>query len=1171
MKKKLILHFFTLFVLLFCTQNLKANHAMAVDLSYTCISNLKYEVTLAFYFDCGSTILETPPANPNISITSAACMQALNIDLQMVTGTGKEVSQVCLDSLQAGSTNCGVGTLPGVKQYLYKGVVELPAACPDWKFAYLLGGTGTRSATLTNLDNPSFYKIYVEATLNNTNQICNSSPTFNTIPVAYFCKKANTYYHATTEPDGDSLVFQLVTPLAAANTPVPYSNINYSATNPFASSYFNFNTQNGNLEFKPSGVQFAAVAVLVQEYRNGVLIGSVMRDMQFLILDCNNEPINTATQPTTNFFSMCYNETLSLDFQFNDLNVSDSVHIFTQLFEPNQTLPTFPFTNLTAQPNPYFYSFTFTPQSNTHPAGIYTLLVYATDNACPLSSHFLQTYLIEVKGVPSINPQNIIFCDTQNPLQASVQGGNQFTWNPIQNITFLNNSGSLVEIDLKNAQIGENISYSVANECNEINTLNISILDTFALNVTPIDPTICQGGGVQLQAQTDNNDNYIFEWTPALNINNPNVANPYINPLNTTTYTVKVINKITGCTRYKNITVQVSAASAEVKTTANETTICKNENTVLHAELDFNIQLNCGINNTPCNTADTVSQFVGYATTNTYEVTPYNAFWANQRMQILYPASELQAGNLESGTIQKIGFCVAKKYSTLPYSNFTIKMGCTTLTELTNFVPGLATVYTTPQYSTTETPAPCEPNIHVLQNPYDWDGVSNIIVEVCYSNPNDDIFDAVDYTQTDYNSVIYDVSSVTEGCLLDQATASKKRPTLIVGLCRPQPPISPTITWTPAEGLNNPHVANPLATPSKTTTYTVTFDDAGCIGSGSVTIHVVGTDSIFIKKDTTICSPQNVQLYAYGKIPNTATYQWTPATNLNNANIPNPIATVNQTTTYTLTINFNDNCNTVITQPVTLTLGSVPNNISLTPQSADICAGDSVVLQANGGSVYKWLNSNGLSCNNCPNPTATPTTNTTYNVVIADENGCGDTLQVPITILPAPTLTISPLQTQIHKGQTVQLNATGSFETITWTPANNLSNAQSPTPTVIGLEQSTTYIATAQNANGCSTQQNTQIIYVGCNKVVIPTAFSPNNDGTNDFLKPLSSTFEKLLTFKIYDRWGNLVFETTNATQGWDGTNRKGETCPIGLYALHISVLCENEPLQYKGSVMLVR
>lgn len=90
-------------------------------------------------------------------------------------------------------------------------------------------------------------------------------------------------------------------------------------------------------------------------------------------------------------------------------------------------------------------------------------------------------------------------------------------------------------------------------------------------------------------------------------------------------------------------------------------------------------------------------------------------------------------------------------------------------------------------------------------------------------------------------------------------------------------------------------------------------------------------------------------------------------------------------------------------------------------------------------------------------------------------------------------------------------------------------------------------------------------------ELLIPNAFSPNNDGQNDIFKICNITNEKLIDFKIFNRWGTILFRTTDPKQGWDGTN-KGQQQPIGVYGYVIRIGYPDGYVEtYKGTVTLIR
>lgn len=90
-------------------------------------------------------------------------------------------------------------------------------------------------------------------------------------------------------------------------------------------------------------------------------------------------------------------------------------------------------------------------------------------------------------------------------------------------------------------------------------------------------------------------------------------------------------------------------------------------------------------------------------------------------------------------------------------------------------------------------------------------------------------------------------------------------------------------------------------------------------------------------------------------------------------------------------------------------------------------------------------------------------------------------------------------------------------------------------------------------------------------ELLIPNAFSPNNDGQNDVFKICNMTNEKLIDFKVFNRWGTILFRTTDPKQGWDGMN-KGQMQPIGVYGYVIRIGYSDGYVEtYKGTVTLIR
>lgn len=1065
-------------LVVFSCQKMTANHAMAVDLTYECLAQDVYEVQLTFYLDCGSSIITEPPAAPLLSVSSANCGESSVLLLTPITENwGAEVSQLCTEVLENGESNCENGELAGVRQYRYNGFASLPQTCTDWTFSYRLEDNETRSETITNLVNPDFYSIYVEAKLNNTLG-CNSSPTFNSLPVAYFCEQNSTFTLGTIETDGDELVFSLVQPLDNVISPIPYFSV-FSAEQPIAASNFDFDATSGQINFLPTTTQRPVVAILIEEYRNGEFVGSVIRDMQFVILDCENQHVQ-ATLPNSSNFEVCQNETLTFNIDAFDYDDADIILFETNVSELNGAVFE---QNIILDAVEGVFSWTPT----TADVGEHTLELYITDNACPISSHLYYTFQINVLGNFNLSNDTFYQCVGANPLIIELSGGSEYIWSPTAGLTFLETDGSLVEIN-NQGNIGETTNYNITTNCGETADISVLLAETFNLQAME-DISICQNQTTNLSGTVDGNvSNYSFLWSPNENLNNENSLNATATPSETTTYFLTATSLTNGCSVTDSVLLTVAESSTNVTLTASQDTICEGESVNLNASVAIFSELTCGINGSYCeNTANIYD--IGGGTTTSFEPTPFYGLWESYRLQMLYRQDEMQVMGMTSGIINSIGFNVTDLFSggTTVYNDFTIRISCVNNEDLNNFQSGLQDVFYAADYTVNDSW-----NVFVLDNTYDWDGESNLLIEVCYTNDNSGIFDEISASITNYNSVVYDYSSNTQGCTLGNATTSDIRPDIRFGLCVYLPNVEPTISWSPAESLSDSSIENPIATPSETTTYTVSFSNDGCIGNESITIFVQNADDMQALPDTSVCVGETVPLYLSGNVPNTATFEWSPSENLSDATAQNPTTTLENTTTFSLTVSYNDDCNTVFTDSVT------------------------------------------------------------------------------VEVVPLSVVYVTP-DTAIKNGETIELEIIGEFTHVDWFLGNENIASHTANVSVTPL-QTTTYTVEISNILGCTETRNITVRLVeDCESLLIPTAFSPNNDGVNDTFSLLADSYDELLEFQIYNRWGILVFDAlTESKMFWNGEFREREQ-EIGSYVYFVKAQCGEKVLEQKGVFTIIR
>jgi len=237
-----------------------------------------------------------------------------------------------------------------------------------------------------------------------------------------------------------------------------------------------------------------------------------------------------------------------------------------------------------------------------------------------------------------------------------------------------------------------------------------------------------------------------------------------------------------------------------------------------------------------------------------------------------------------------------------------------------------------------------------------------------------------------------------------------------------------------------------------------------------------------------------------------------------------------------------------------------------------VCQNQSGQLNAGGGVTYNWVPATGLSCTNCANPVASPTVTTNYSVEVTDVNGCKDTVTTSVYVqLPPNTVT---WDTSIVIGETTVLPGyAGTGFTYTWTPVTDLSCTTCPNP-VCSSTVDATYTVYISDLMGCFTGQSTFTVYIlPLSSVDVPTAFTPNGDGTNDVVYVAGWGIKKLNYFRIYNRWGELVFETNDIKIGWDGTY-EGVPQNTETYVYEVSVepyVDKGKTVFKKGAIKLLR
>ncbi|MBA3827811.1 MAG: gliding motility-associated C-terminal domain-containing protein [Taibaiella sp.] len=390
-------------------------------------------------------------SSPRIIIYNTTPVDSFNLPLQAPT-SGVEVTPVC--AAQKDSTTCTSGTIIGVKKFVYSANRTLSGTSANWKFWFNgtmgSGAAAGRSALISNISSPPPYTTTgLIATLDNRGGP-NSSATYTTIPTPFFCvnKPAN-YNPGAVDPNNDSLAFGLVAGLDAVSgiaATVTY-NAGYSATAPIKATAgtFSFGRTTGQLSFTPSITQRSLVVERDSEYRHDTLVGTSMREMVVVVLNCNNPP-------PVGKISAASAGTIIDSTDYKVCQSADSIY-----FSVNPTSADSAKMTISVAGLPAGSTYTITNNGTKVPKGVfawkvkgvnpgtYTFFLTFQDSACPLSSKQTQAYSVIILGNPGMfySLQSAATCVKKAVFQISPTGGSPWVYKVLQGSTTVHSVSSV--------------------------------------------------------------------------------------------------------------------------------------------------------------------------------------------------------------------------------------------------------------------------------------------------------------------------------------------------------------------------------------------------------------------------------------------------------------------------------------------------------------------------------------------------------------------------------------------------------------------------------------------------------------------------------------------------------------------------------------------------------
>jgi len=341
------------------------------------------------------------------------------------------------------------------------------------------------------------------------------------------------------------------------------------------------------------------------------------------------------------------------------------------------------------------------------------------------------------------------------------------------------------------------------------------------------------------------------------------------------------------------------------------------------------------------------------------------------------------------------------------------------------------------------------------------------------------------------------------------------------------------------------------------------ISDAACrVYSQPLSVYVNALPVVPPIADQKVCEGEQLTLTASGG----ATYTWTGpalAPTSQNPLVINNVSPLNAGT-YTVVAVSDSGCTAA---PVQTNVTVVPKIVPGISGNVAVCAGESTQINATGGLYYRWTPNTGLDNDTIANPTATPLQTTTYTAHISN-GGCVDSSKSVTVAVNQNPVADAGKEIVLYEGQSAKLDGTIKGDNITnyyWTPATFLDDPNSLTPTTAPTDNITYTLTAVSQSCGTSTSSVYVRVY---KKVTIPNAFSPNNDGINDYwdINALN-TYPESIT-QVFDRYGQQVFQSTGYARPWDGSNN-GKALPSGTY-YYIIDLKDGQP-KLSGWVLIVK
>ena len=739
--------------------------------------------------------------------------------------------------------------------------------------------------------------------------------------------------------------------------------------------------------------------------------------------------------------------------------------------------------------------------------------------------------------------------------------------------------------------------------------------DQVTITVIPIpfadagsDDTLCVGSSTTIGGNPTGPVGTSFAWDNAGSLSDPSASNPVAAPFATTTYTVTVTNTSTGCTNTDAVTIVVNPnpivdAGADVD-------ICEGDTIQIGGSPTGPVGALYSWDNGTFLDDATISNPLAFPTdTTTFIVTVTDTNGCVSTDQII--VNVLPAPNVDAGVDQTICLTDSAMLGgspTGPAGATFVWTPSTGLSDATVANP-MASPSDTTMYIVTIT---------------DGAGCSSIDTVMVFVNPLPSVDFMVDQTCVSDFAAFTDLSSISVGSIASWSwdfgdgvgTSNLQNPayqysaagnydvklevTSVLGcidsltkevqilplpvadagldieICvgdtiqigsNPTGLGNVTYSWSPGADLSNVNDANPMAYPLSSTSYNLSvIDQEGCVNYDTVEVDVNPLPIIDAGIDTTVCSFSSLQLSASGA----TNYQWTPNLYLDNPNVFNPISIPEKSIDYVVYGTDLNGCIGTDTVKVDVM------NVDFSTSDTSLCFGDSVQLQPIvegdiSGITYHWSPSIAVSNTTILDPFVFPPVSQQYQLTIRNAKGCVDVDSILVKVEKNANVSFEYVNSVRCSGTVLEIsNTSTNTDNFLWKlNGDAVSDEYNPK---IGIDNNDTNRVTLIGWNQLCSDSTEQVVEPATIDEILQfkgtNVFTPNNDGINDLFDPgFEGEFIGCANFRIYDRWGEKVFDSNIGQYGWDGRTLRGKQAPQGIYYYIIMVAGK----EVKGSVYLSR